>query len=71
MKTRFQAENPETIEMTLTVTMPLAAWRKLREQLGEGYPGWELRSAISGMVLHATKHFEGKTANGGDDGSEK
>ena len=32
MTTKFKIENPDTIQMTLTLTMPLGQWRKLKDE---------------------------------------
>jgi hypothetical protein len=57
MKTDFVTENPDSIEMTMTITMSLGKWRELRKAIKEQYPGWEFANAISEMVHQATKHF--------------
>jgi len=38
--------------------MPLAAWKKLREQLTDKYPSWHLRSTITQLVSKAEYEFE-------------
>lgn len=49
--------NPDKIEMTLTITMPLADWKDLRTQMSSAYPSWAFSSAISRLVNHAEEHF--------------
>ena len=61
MKTQFRIENPDDIQMTLTVTMPLDAWKRLRSELPPTYPSWKLSSAIGNMVDSATKTFSATT----------
>lgn len=61
MKTQFRIENPDDVQMTLTVTMPARDWKVLREQLATTYPSWKLSSAITNMVDSATKTFSAAT----------
>ena len=69
MKAEFKAENPDSIEMTLTITMDMLAWKKLRKDLDDveqvwlHHPANSLRTLIREMVELATTHFEQK---GGD-----
>ena len=69
MKAEFKAENPDSIEMTLTITMNMLTWKKLRKDLDDveqvwlHYPANSLRMLIREMVELATTHFEQK---GGD-----
>lgn len=59
MKATFQIEKPMDCQCTLSITMPLAHWCQLREQLSSSdYPSWKFRGAIMAMVCHAEKHFE-------------
>jgi hypothetical protein len=57
MKTKFKIENPDSIPMTLTITMPAAKWKQLRAQLETTYPSWQLSRAISEMVDSADAAF--------------
>ena len=61
MKTQFRIENPDNVQMTLTVTMTAGEWKTLRDQLQTTYPSWKLSSAISNMVNSATKTFSATT----------
>jgi len=69
MKAEFKAENPDSIEMTLTITMNMLTWKKLRKDLDDveqvwlHHPANSLRTLIREMVELATTHFEQK---GGD-----
>ena len=69
MKAEFKAENPDSIEMTLTITMDMFFWKKLRKDLDDveqvwlHHPANSLRTLIREMVELATTHFEQK---GGD-----
>lgn len=58
MKAHFQPADPDAIEMTLTITMPLKAWRELSFQIANKYPGWQFVGIIRELILYADKHFE-------------
>jgi hypothetical protein len=59
IKASLQAENPSDIEFTLSITMPLRDWKRLRDHLdGDGWPMWEIGSKISGMVRMAEMRFD-------------
>lgn len=58
-----KVEQPETAKVALTITMPLAEWKLLREQLTADYPAWKLSQAISGLVRHVEEHFESELTN--------
>lgn len=58
MKTTFQAENPDGIEFTLTITMTLGQFRKIKEDLkSTSYPSDELSRAISSIIFDAQQSF--------------
>lgn len=62
MGTRFKAENPESHEYTITLTMPLGDWIALRDQLygGKTYASWPsstLATEITDMVSQAEKIY--------------
>jgi len=50
MKATFQVSDPDDIECSVKITMPLRKWRQLRDQLNSKWPSWELSSAISSML---------------------
>lgn len=58
MKANFKITNPEKTECTLKITMPLEEWKRLRDQLDNGYPGWKLSSLISKITIKAQEEFE-------------
>ena len=64
MTTKLKVENPDAVEMTLTLTMPLGQWRRLKEQLGNAWPAWDVGSAIREMITKAETHFEAKVKEG-------
>lgn len=51
MKATMRVENPDDVEVTMTLTMPLGAWKKLRSQLDSSslavYPACDLWKAIT------------------------
>lgn len=64
MRAVFRAVEPEKMEFSLTVTMPLKEWRELRTSLSVegGYTSSRLCSAITDMTMHAEKHFRPEEA---------
>ena len=70
MKASYRLTNPEEVEATLELTMPIRDWLKLREQIAEGsgfssYPGWKLKEHIDGLVKQAQHHFFGAVEKDG------
>jgi hypothetical protein len=57
MTAKLQTTNPDEIEFTLTLTMPLRDWRRLQGQLQTDFPSWQLSAEITGMVIQAQKVF--------------
>lgn len=57
MKTSLKVQNPDSIEMTLTVTMTLGDWKTLQRQLATPWPAWKLGEAINNMVHKANANF--------------
>lgn len=43
----MRIENPNDVEVTLTITMTAKKWCELRDQLSESYPSWHLSSLIT------------------------
>lgn len=54
VKTESRINNPDNVEVSMTITMSLKEWNKLERQLtGEDLmssPGYQIRSEISQMV---------------------
>ena len=50
MKAIIHVREPESAEVTLTLTLTLAAWMKIREQLVEQWPSWDLAVVIDDAV---------------------
>ncbi len=57
MKARFMMENPDQIEATMKITMTLAEWTDLRDQLSRDWPSWRLSSFITDLVGQSRKVF--------------
>ena len=57
MKTKMQVTYPDSVELTLTMTMDLGTWKKLKKQLSDEYPAWDLGCQIREMIDHANAHF--------------
>jgi hypothetical protein len=50
MRARFQIENADQVEATLSVTMPIKDWKRFREQLPSAFPSWEFAAKIVHMI---------------------
>lgn len=46
----IRAENPESLEVTITITQSLAWWMALKQNLPDRYPGWQLSTAIANAI---------------------
>jgi len=55
MKAAFKATDPDNTEFTMTITMTLAGWKRLRNQLGQEYPGFGIADKIANMVSVAER----------------
>lgn len=58
MNATFKAEYPNEIKFTLTATMNLGEWKKVKEILGESSYGHELWYAISTMIQMAEQTYK-------------
>lgn len=55
---KFSVTNPDTVEFTLTVTMPLRDWKRLKDQLtGSLYPTFKFYDAIVQMISKASEQY--------------
>lgn len=61
MTSYFQTQNPDKIEMTMTVTMTLEEWKMISGLLPNRWPACDLSSAIQTMVSKATERFYPKS----------
>lgn len=57
MKAKFQAEKPKEIEFTMSITMTLDDWIRLKDQLDTNYPSWELSTRIRALIEQANRVF--------------
>ena len=57
MKALIKIVDPDKVEMSLTLSMPLEAWKVLRCQLEDKWPGWQLKEVITNMVIKAQTQF--------------
>jgi len=58
MRAKATAENPDSIEFTVQITMPLGEWKLLREQLNNiRSPARQLSSEIIDIIIQAEKNF--------------
>lgn len=57
MNVKFTATQPDNIEMTVSLTMPLKNWRLLSQQLSTAWPSSELSMDIDSVVRQALKNF--------------
>lgn len=51
---------PDDTPVTLSITMTVGEWKRLSEQIGEGYPGWKLDQAIRKMARNVAAAHEEK-----------
>jgi uncharacterized membrane protein len=71
MKTTIKIEDPENVELSMTITMPMSSWKKLNDQLSHAdirsaHPSWELSRDISKLVEQMRKHFSEELAQKDD-----
>lgn len=58
MRASFGISRPDDVEMTLTITMTLARWKQLRDQLQDAsYPSCDLNARIGEVVAKASSVF--------------
>jgi len=75
MKAEFKIERPQDVECSLTITMPLQSWARLRAALSainesQSYPFYRLNEEIRQMIARAEKHFEFEADGPDPEGSE-
>lgn len=60
MKAEFKFENTDAVEATLSITMTLGEWKRLRKQLSTemgAYPSWKVIGQIDKMIVEAEQRF--------------
>ena len=55
MEARMMLEKPEGIEATMKITMSIAEWTELRDQLTKFYPSWRLSNMITDLLTQTRK----------------
>lgn len=58
MRAKIAFENPEQIRATISLTMTLADWKKLRDQLTSAWPSSDLGYAITDLLHKGRKSIE-------------
>ncbi len=61
MDTEFRAVNQRDIEFSLTITMTLEEWRRLKDQMDDipanEFPAWRIVAVVRDMVRKANTHW--------------
>lgn len=57
MISRMHIDEPQNVNVTMSITMTVAAWKKLKDQLNRDYPGFRLGQAINDMVSAVETKF--------------
>jgi hypothetical protein len=55
MRAKSQIQNPDEVEVTLTLTTTLREWKRLDKQLPVDWPSMHLKQAISGLIINAER----------------
>lgn len=53
MRTTAEFLNTDSYEVAITIRMSLGDWKKLRQQLADKWPSWDLASQIRDVVTKA------------------
>jgi len=51
VKVQACVQNPDSVAVTMTITMTLGEWRQLGADLPTRYPAWKLGSAITSVIF--------------------
>lgn len=63
MRTTAIIQHPDSIEVTISMTMNLGQWKKLKEQLTlSHWPSLDLHSAISDVVRKVERQVQADSA---------
>lgn len=73
MKATMHVSNPNSVEFTLEITMPLGHWKSLRDALGSDDFGasYQIKSAIRDMVYQAQESFAPDIIEAGEGDAHK
>ncbi len=62
MTSTFKIEKPDAVDMTLTVTMSLADWKRLKSQLESSqFPSWKMAQSIDQMIRKGSEQFSSES----------
>lgn len=53
----FTAASADEIEMSMTITMKVSEWKRFKDLINDGYPGWKVSGEISRLVEVAERNF--------------
>lgn len=57
MQARFMIEKPDEIKATMKITMTVAEWTELRDQLASKWPSSRLSQAITQVLVEAKRTY--------------
>lgn len=57
MTTSMKVENPDSVTVTLSLTMTLKEWQELRDQLTNDWPSWRVSGDINNMLGQVRQTF--------------
>jgi len=63
-KSEAKVMNPGTVPVSMTITMDLEDWKRLRSQLSHAFPAWELREDIDRLVERISVNLEATEGRG-------
>ncbi len=66
MKATFKLDDVDAVQATMTLTMPVGEWRKLKKIMPSEWPGWDLSRNIGDLIRHAEAHFYTTPAEAGE-----
>jgi hypothetical protein len=57
VKATFKLANPDALVASMSISMTLEEWKRVRESLPDTWPHWQLKGAITDLVMEAEKVF--------------
>jgi len=57
MKGVFKLTEPDGMDASLTITMKIGEWKKLKACITDSYPGWVVTGMIRDLVIKAEQAF--------------
>jgi len=61
MRGTFVVNNPDAVEVTLRLTMPVKQWKELNAQLVHAWPSWDLSRLINDLTRQVETQLHAKT----------